>query len=94
VVLRPLGRELLVLDGSIRSNPPTEGSSEMFDGLSQLIVYHFMFPPEWDEGCAHCSFWSDNFDGAPVHLRARDTSFGAVCRAPLATGERLVLALR
>jgi predicted dithiol-disulfide oxidoreductase (DUF899 family) len=55
---------------------------DLFDGLSQLIVYHFMFPPEWDEGCPHCSFWADNFDGAPVHLRARDTALAAVSRAP------------
>jgi predicted dithiol-disulfide oxidoreductase (DUF899 family) len=57
---------------------------DLFDGFSQLIVYHFMFPPEWDEGCPHCSFWADNFDPAPVHLRARDTSLVAVSRAPLA----------
>ena len=57
---------------------------DLFDGLSQLIVYHFMFPPEWDEGCPHCSFWADNFDAAPVHLRARDTSLVAVSRAPQA----------
>jgi len=55
---------------------------DLFDGCSQLIVYHFMFPPEWDEGCPHCSFWADNFNGAPVHLRARDASFAAVSRAP------------
>jgi len=57
---------------------------DLFDGLGQLIVYHFMFPPELDEGCPHCSFWADSFDGAPVHLRARDTSFAAVSRAPQA----------
>jgi len=57
---------------------------DLFDGCSQLIVYHFMFTPEWDEGCPHCSFWADNFDGAPVHLRARDTSFVAISRAPFA----------
>ncbi len=57
---------------------------DLFDGLGQLIVYYFMFPPEWDEGCPHCSFWADNFDGAPVHLRARGTSFAAISRAPLA----------
>ena len=57
---------------------------DLFDGCRQLIIYHFMFPPEWDEGCPHCSFWADNFNGAPVHLRARDVSFAAVSRAPLA----------
>ena len=40
---------------------------DLFDGRRQLIVYHFMFPPEWDEGCPHCSFWADNFDGIPVY---------------------------
>jgi predicted dithiol-disulfide oxidoreductase (DUF899 family) len=43
-----------------------------------------MFPPDWDAGCPHCSFWADSFNGSPVHLRARDTSFAAVSRAPLA----------
>jgi len=54
----------------------------LFDGRSQLIVYHFMFPPEWDEGCPHCSFWADNFERAIVHLNARDTSMVAISRAP------------
>jgi len=56
---------------------------DLFDGCSQLIIYHFMFPPDWDEGCPHCSFWADSFNGAPVHLRARDASFAAVSRAPV-----------
>ena len=54
---------------------------DLFDGRSQLVVFHFMFPPEWDEGCPHCSFWADSFDGSPVHLRARDAAFAAVSRA-------------
>src|SRR5712692_1012178 len=58
--------------------------AELFDDRSQLIVYHFMFPPEWDEGCKHCSFWVDNFDPNVVHLGALDVSFVAVSRAPLA----------
>ena len=58
--------------------------ADLFGSCRQLIVYHFMFPPEWDAGCPHCSFWADNFDGIPVHLRARDTAFAAVSRAPLA----------
>ena len=57
---------------------------DLFGGCRQLVVYHFMFPPEWDAGCPHCSFWADTFNGAPVHLRARDVSFTAVSRAPLA----------
>jgi predicted dithiol-disulfide oxidoreductase (DUF899 family) len=55
---------------------------ELFKGSSQLVVYHFMYPPEWDAGCPHCSFWADSFNGSPVHLRARDISFEATSRAP------------
>jgi predicted dithiol-disulfide oxidoreductase (DUF899 family) len=50
----------------------------------QLIIYHFMFDPSWDEGCPSCSHCADNFEGAIVHLGARDTAFAAVSRAPLA----------
>ena len=57
--------------------------AQLFDGRSQLVVYHFMFPPEWDEGCEHCSFWADSFDPNVVHLAALDVSFVAVSRAPL-----------
>ena len=60
---------------------------DLFDGCGQLVVYHFMFPPEDDAGCPHCSFWADSFNGSPAHLRARDTAFAAVSRAPL---EKLV----
>jgi len=56
---------------------------DLFGGCSQLVVYHFMFPPEWDAGCPHCSFWADSFNGAPVHLRARDVSLAAISRAPI-----------
>src|SRR5919201_582553 len=56
--------------------------SELFDGRSQLVVYHFMFDPEWDEGCKSCSFWADNFDPIVVHLAARDVTMVAVSRAP------------
>lgn len=56
---------------------------ELFQGRRQLIVYHFMFDPAWDEGCPACSFVADHFDGAIPHLAARDTSFAVVSRAPL-----------
>ncbi len=54
---------------------------ELFDGRSQLIVYHFMFAPSWKAGCPNCSFWADNFDGAIVHLNQRDVTMIAVSRA-------------
>lgn len=56
--------------------------AELFDGRSQLIVYHFMFDPAWDAGCPHCSFWADNFNPNIVHLRQRDVSMVAISRAP------------
>lgn len=56
---------------------------DLFQGRGQLLVYHFMFGPDWEEGCPSCSYWIDNFDGMTMHLAARDTSFVAVARAPL-----------
>ena len=57
---------------------------ELFDGRSQLIVYHFMFGPDWDVGCPHCSRWADSFDRPIVHLNHRDVTMVAVSRAPYA----------
>ena len=58
--------------------------ADLFDGRSQLIVYHFMLGPDWEEGCKSCSFWADNFDGIAIHLNHRDVTFTAISRAPLA----------
>lgn len=58
--------------------------AELFDGRSQLMVYHFMFGPEWEQGCASCSFLSDHIDGANLHLAHRDVTLLAASRAPLA----------
>lgn len=58
--------------------------ADLFDGRSQLIVYHFMLAPGWEEGCRGCSYVSDHFDGVLAHLNARDVSFTAVSSAPLA----------
>ena len=55
---------------------------QLFDGRRQLVVYHFMFLPEWDAGCPNCSFWADNFDPNIVHLNHRDVTMVAVSRAP------------
>ena len=59
-----------------------ETLSELFDGKSQLIVYHFMFDPSWDAGCPSCSFWADNFNGIIMHLNQRDVTMVAVSKAP------------
>jgi predicted dithiol-disulfide oxidoreductase (DUF899 family) len=58
--------------------------AELFDGRSQLIVYHFMFGPGWQEGCRSCSYVADHFDGSILHLANRDTTLAVVSRAPLA----------
>jgi predicted dithiol-disulfide oxidoreductase (DUF899 family) len=57
---------------------------ELFAGRSQLLVYHFMFGPEWTEGCPVCSYWADNFNGGIVHLNQRDVTMVCASRAPLA----------
>src|SRR5437870_5978009 len=57
--------------------------ADLFDGRRQLIVYHFMFGPGWEEGCPSCSFLADHIDGAAVHLAQRDVTLLAVSRAPL-----------
>jgi predicted dithiol-disulfide oxidoreductase (DUF899 family) len=56
--------------------------SDLFDGRSQLIVYHFMLGPGWVQGCPSCSYLADHFGGALPHLAQRDVSFTAVSRAP------------
>src|SRR5436190_5422106 len=58
--------------------------ADLFHGHSQLVIYHFMFGPDWKEGCPSCSFVSDHFDGALPHLGGRDVSIAVVSRAPLA----------
>jgi len=58
--------------------------TDLFDGRSQLVIYHFMFGPEWKEGCPSCSFTSDHIDGTLAHLAARDVTMVMVSRAPLA----------
>jgi len=74
----------------IEKNYVFEGSDgpvrlrDLFGRHRQLIVYHFMFDPEWDEGCKSCSHLVDNTAGTIIHLAARDTAFVVVSRAPLA----------
>ncbi len=58
--------------------------ASLFQGKSQLIIYHFMFGPDWEEGCVGCSFLADHMDSALVHLRQHDVAVVAVSRAPLA----------
>jgi predicted dithiol-disulfide oxidoreductase (DUF899 family) len=62
----------------------TVSLSELFGGKSQLIIYHFMFAPGWDEGCSGCSFVSDHVDAARRHFEHHDIAFAAISLAPLA----------
>src|SRR5260370_16479886 len=57
--------------------------ADLFDGKSQLIIYHLMFGPDWQEACPSSPFNMDHTDGALVHLAQRDVSFAAISRAPL-----------
>jgi predicted dithiol-disulfide oxidoreductase (DUF899 family) len=57
--------------------------AELFDGRTQLIVYHFMFGPDWQEGCPGCSLLCDQVDGARQHFEHNDVSFVAVSRGPI-----------
>ena len=60
-----------------------ETLADLFGEHSQLIVYHFMYGPDWEIGCRSCSFWADNFNNIVPHLAARDASLVAVSLAPL-----------
>jgi predicted dithiol-disulfide oxidoreductase (DUF899 family) len=56
--------------------------ADLFEGRSQLMIYHFMLGPGWKEGCPSCSYLADHFDGMRVHLAARDIQLAVVSRAP------------
>lgn len=57
--------------------------SDLFEGRSQLIIYHFMFGPDWEQGCPSCSFWADNYHNIGIHLNQRDISLVTISRSPL-----------
>ena len=61
-----------------------ESLADLFGGKSQLVIYHFMFGPDWAEGCPSCSLLADHFDGSIPHLAERDVRLLAISRAPLA----------
>lgn len=61
-----------------------ESLADLFEGRSQLIIYHFMLGPGWKEGCPSCSYLADHFDGAAIHLANRDATLVVVSRAPIA----------
>lgn len=60
-----------------------ESLADLFDGRSQLVVQHFMYGPDWEEGCPSCSFWADGYNGFQIHLAHRDITMVTVSNAPL-----------
>src|SRR4051794_2224365 len=70
-------------DYSFQTVDGTKTLAELFGGRSQLVVYNFMFGPEYAAGCPVCSSAADTFDGAVSHLNARDVTFVCISRAPL-----------
>jgi predicted dithiol-disulfide oxidoreductase (DUF899 family) len=80
---RAMPREVMDKEYAFDTDDGPRTLSELFDGRSQLIVYHFMFGPDDEAGCPHCSFWADSYDGTPIHLAHRDTTFVLASRAPL-----------
>jgi predicted dithiol-disulfide oxidoreductase (DUF899 family) len=70
-------------DYRFETDEGTKGLAELFDGRSQLLVFHFMFGPDDAAGCPGCSWMADHVDPAVVHLNHRDVTFLAVSRAPL-----------
>ena len=60
-----------------------ESLTDLFGAADQLIIYHFMFDPEWEEGCVACSFTADHFDPIRIHIEQRNAAFAVVSRAPL-----------
>src|SRR3954465_14438095 len=70
-------------DYEFETGDGTKTLAELFDGRSQLLVYHFMFGPEYTAGCRMCSAGADTFNGSVPHLNARDVTFLCVSRAPL-----------
>jgi predicted dithiol-disulfide oxidoreductase (DUF899 family) len=70
-------------DYSFEADDGTKTLADLFDGRSQLLVYHFMFGPKYEAGCPVCSSSADGFDAAVPHLNARDVTFLCISRAPL-----------
>ncbi len=73
------------VDKSYTFDTPTgkKTLADLFDGRSQLMIYHFMFGPDWDAGCPGCSFLADHIDGTLAHLNNHDVTYVNVSRAPL-----------
>ncbi len=73
------------IDKNYEFNGPNglESMTTLFSGHRQLVVYHFMYGPDWKQGCPSCSFWADNYNGIDIHLAHRDTALVAVSNTSL-----------
>ena len=71
-------------DYTFDTDQGTASLADLFEGRSQLLIYHFMFGPDYEAGCPSCSAIADGFNGSVVHLANHDVTLGAVSRAPLA----------
>lgn len=80
---RNLPRVLIDKDYEFLGEAGTQSLADLFEGRSQLIIYHFMFGPDWEEGCKSCSLIAEGFDGIGVHLANRDVTLQTVSRGPL-----------
>ncbi|NOX31683.1 MAG: DUF899 domain-containing protein [Actinobacteria bacterium] len=69
---------------SFSTNRGRQSLDDLFGDRRQLLIYHFMFGPGWEQGCPSCSFWADNYNGVEAHLADRETALVAVSTAPLA----------
>ena len=67
---------------TFESNQGNSTLEDLFSGKSQLITYHYMFAPDWQEGCKSCSFWADQYDTINQHIGQRDVSLAVISRAP------------
>ena len=74
-------------DYEFQSLEGMQSLGDLFAGRNQLVVYHFMYGPDWQEGCPSCSFWADNYDGLDTHLARRDTTLIAISNTALANIE-------
>jgi len=81
-LVRELPWEAVTKDYRFEDAGGTRSLAELFEGRSQLVIYHFMFHPDDKAGCPHCSLRADGFDRIGVHLQQRDVSFVVVSRAP------------
>jgi predicted dithiol-disulfide oxidoreductase (DUF899 family) len=78
---RELPRVAVEKEYVLRTEDGARTLAELFDGRSQLMVYHFMFGPDWEAGCPSCSSTADSFNGVLAHLRARDVTMICVSRS-------------